>query len=131
MEGQARNPAGDEDCWQTVITLRQKKALAQGKKLKANIGENEGNTSQPQLSKATPTARWKPFTRKLPPLPKGDFKLVIRQHQGLLLTNFTSPQLSAAVSTACRRPSKWRRIPSTPKARVQHIYCVDGGPSHE
>ncbi|KAL1454723.1 hypothetical protein MTO96_027777 [Rhipicephalus appendiculatus] len=102
MKGQARNPAGDEDGWQTVLTLRQKKALAQGKKLKANVVENEGNASQSQLSKATPTARRKPFSRKLPPLPKEDFKVVIRPHQGLPLKNFTSPQLAEAVITACR-----------------------------
>ncbi|KAL1481854.1 hypothetical protein MTO96_034148 [Rhipicephalus appendiculatus] len=102
MKGQARNPAGDEDGWQTVLTLRQKKALAQGKKLKANVIENEGNASQPQLSQATPTARRKPFSRKLPPLPKEDFKVVIRPHQGLPLKNFTSPQLAEAVITACR-----------------------------
>ncbi|KAL1443111.1 hypothetical protein MTO96_046111, partial [Rhipicephalus appendiculatus] len=102
MKGQAGNPAGDEDGWQTVLTLRQKKALAQGKKLKANVVENEGNASQPQLSQATPTARRKPFSWKLPPLPKEDFKVVIRPHQGLPLKNFTSPQLAEAVITACR-----------------------------
>ncbi|KAL1427962.1 hypothetical protein MTO96_000303 [Rhipicephalus appendiculatus] len=102
MKGHARNPAGDEDGWQTVLTLRQKKALAQGKKLKANVVENEGNASQPQLSQATPSARRKPFSRKLPPLPKEDFKVVIRPHQGLPLKNFTSPQLAEAVITACR-----------------------------
>ncbi|KAH6923735.1 hypothetical protein HPB50_005802 [Hyalomma asiaticum] len=34
MQERARNPVGDEDGWQMVLTLRQKKALAQGKKLK-------------------------------------------------------------------------------------------------
>lgn len=102
MEERARNPTGDEDGWQTVLKLRRKKALAKGKKLKKNIGENEGKASQPQPSTTTPTTRRKPFFRKLPPLPKEDFKVVIRPHQGLPLKNFTSPQLAGAVITACR-----------------------------
>ncbi|KAH7968726.1 hypothetical protein HPB52_010844 [Rhipicephalus sanguineus] len=46
MEERARNPAGKEDGWQTVLKLRQKEALPRGKKLKKNIGENEGKASQ-------------------------------------------------------------------------------------
>ncbi|KAL1441928.1 hypothetical protein MTO96_031084 [Rhipicephalus appendiculatus] len=137
MKGHARNPAGYEDGWQTVLTLRQKKALAQGKKLKANVVEKEGNASQPQLSKATPTARRKPFSRKIPQLPKEDFKVVIRPHQGLPLKNFTSPQLAEAVITACRgqvsgdkfllriKPGSNIFIVSTPdQATADHIRCI-------
>lgn len=100
MRKRERDPAGDKDGWQTVLTLRQKKALAQGKKLKKNVEESERKTSQPQQS--TPTARRKPFSRKLPPLPKEDFKVVFRPHQGLRMKNLTSPQLAEAVITACR-----------------------------
>lgn len=102
MQERARNPVGDEDGWQMVLTLRQKKALAQGKKLKNSVDDSEGKASQPQQTKPTTNAGRKRMFRKLPPLPKDDFKVVIRPHQGLPMKNLTSPQLAEAVITACR-----------------------------
>ncbi|KAL1446081.1 hypothetical protein MTO96_044692 [Rhipicephalus appendiculatus] len=39
---------------------------------------------------------------KLPPLPKDDFKIVIRPHQGLPLRSITTPEMAAAVTAACK-----------------------------
>ncbi|KAL1472759.1 hypothetical protein MTO96_022789 [Rhipicephalus appendiculatus] len=40
-------------------------------------------------------------TYKLPPLPKDDFKIIIRPRQGLPLRNIVSPALAAAIIAAC------------------------------
>ncbi|KAH6924389.1 hypothetical protein HPB50_016619 [Hyalomma asiaticum] len=75
MQERARNPVGDEDGWQMVLTLRQK-ALAQGKKLKNSVDDSEGKASQPQQTKPATNAGRKRMFHKLPPLPKDDFKKV-------------------------------------------------------
>ncbi|KAH6922611.1 hypothetical protein HPB50_017290 [Hyalomma asiaticum] len=77
MQEGARNPVGDEDGWQMVLTLRQKKALAQGKKLKNSVDDSEGKASQPQQTKPTTNAGrkriknpWKNAPKLPPPRPR-------------------------------------------------------------
>ncbi|KAH7939747.1 hypothetical protein HPB52_016872 [Rhipicephalus sanguineus] len=41
--------------------------------------------------------------RKLPPLPRDDFKVIIRPHQGLPMRVLTSPTLADALIEACQR----------------------------
>ncbi|KAH7946867.1 hypothetical protein HPB52_005219 [Rhipicephalus sanguineus] len=45
--------------------------------------------------------RRKPKYRRLPPLPRDDFKVIVRPHQGLSIKSLTSPRLADAVITAC------------------------------
>ncbi|KAH7939923.1 hypothetical protein HPB52_019385 [Rhipicephalus sanguineus] len=45
--------------------------------------------------------RRKPKYRILPPLPRDDFKVIVRPHQGLPIKSLTSPTLADAVITAC------------------------------
>lgn len=95
----AKQTDGD---WQTVLTLRQKKALAQAKNQK-RYSENAG-TSTAHHTSSTPAPgkpKRKSNYRRLPPLPRDDFKIVVRPHQGLPVKNFTSPQLADAVTAAC------------------------------
>ncbi|XP_037564985.1 serine/arginine repetitive matrix protein 1-like [Dermacentor silvarum] len=80
MQKRSRNPAGDEDGWQTVLTLRQKKALAQGKKLKKNVEESKGDKeckrrlkpqAHPRASIKTRSKNpWKDTPKQPPPGPR-------------------------------------------------------------
>ncbi|KAL1477926.1 hypothetical protein MTO96_035355 [Rhipicephalus appendiculatus] len=78
----------------TVLTLRQRKQQALEPK-RANAAVQDASKtnaySQPKKKK----------TYKLPPLPKDDFKIIIRPHQGLPLRNIVSPALAAAIIAAC------------------------------
>ncbi|KAL1470178.1 hypothetical protein MTO96_040604 [Rhipicephalus appendiculatus] len=85
----------DKDAdWKTVLTLRQRKQQAFERK-RANAAVQDASKtnvhSQPKKKK----------TYKLPPLPKDDFKIIIRPHEGLPLRNIVSPALAAAIIAAC------------------------------
>ncbi|KAL1484106.1 hypothetical protein MTO96_032763 [Rhipicephalus appendiculatus] len=85
-----------------VLTVRQKKALAKaGKKFTTTEGDWDFlcPTSTP-LSQ--PTSQRRPQKRKLPPLPKEDFKVVVRPSQGLPIKELTAPQIAEAVVNACQ-----------------------------
>lgn len=86
--------------WQTVLTLRQRKA--QARERHAKTPDHDG-VSHPQQSSngQTQCPRRKPRYRRLPPLPRDDFKVIVRPHQGLPIKNFTSPTLADAVIAAC------------------------------
>ncbi|KAL1419990.1 hypothetical protein MTO96_024736 [Rhipicephalus appendiculatus] len=49
-----------------------------------------------------PTSQRRPRKRKLPPLPKEDFKVVVRPSQGLPIKELTAPQIAEAVVNACQ-----------------------------
>ncbi|KAH7957839.1 hypothetical protein HPB52_023239 [Rhipicephalus sanguineus] len=92
----------DDGGWQTVLTVRKKKALAKaGKKLTTTDGDCDFS-SPPSNSLAQPTSQRRPYKRKLPPLPKEDFKVVVRPCQGLPISELTAPQIAEAVVNACQ-----------------------------
>ncbi|XP_065296231.1 uncharacterized protein [Dermacentor albipictus] len=96
ITGSARHNAGErqrtDDDWQTVLTLRQKKQQARERKRQT---DSTGSTNPAKLKKRR---RGIP---KLPPLPKDDFKIVIRPHQGLPLKTISTPALAEAIVMAC------------------------------
>lgn len=96
ITGSARHNAGErqrtDDDWQTVLTLRQKKQQARERKRQT---DSTGSTNPAKLRKRR---RGIP---KLPPLPKDDFKIVIRPHQGLPLKTISTPALAEAIVMAC------------------------------
>lgn len=87
--------ADDDDGWRTVLTLRQRKIQARERQQASRSGPS--TNKQPQGF----FFHRKPKHRKLPPLPKDDFKVVIRPHQGLPIRTLTSPLLAQAVISAC------------------------------
>ncbi|KAH7963820.1 hypothetical protein HPB52_023143 [Rhipicephalus sanguineus] len=84
-----------EDDWHTVLTLRQKKQQARAKK------QGQKRPEEEKTKEAQPRPRRRKGV-KLPPLPKDDFKIVIRPHQGLPLRSITTPEMAAAVTAACQ-----------------------------
>lgn len=88
--------------WTLNLSKRTKRRLAKGEQVVV-----AGTTLAPtntQLS--TSLTKQKPIPssikrRKLPPLPRSDFKIVIRPKKGLLVNTFTNHQVSRAVSQAC------------------------------
>ncbi|KAH7973721.1 hypothetical protein HPB49_004184 [Dermacentor silvarum] len=86
----------------TVLTLWQKKAIAKEKtkppEYSRTLKHQEASAGQ-----ATGKSKRKPASRRFPPLPKDDFKIVVRPHQGLPVKNLTSPLLADAVIAACGR----------------------------
>ncbi|KAH7943512.1 hypothetical protein HPB52_009168 [Rhipicephalus sanguineus] len=84
-----------EDDGHTVLTLRQKKQQARAKK------QGQKRPEEEKTKEAQPRPRRRKGV-KLPPLPKDDFKIVIRPHQGLPLRSITTPEMAAAVTAACQ-----------------------------
>lgn len=92
----------DDGDWQTVLTVRQKKALARAGK-KATFSEGGYESSGPSFKPPVQPANKKKFkTRRLPPLPKDDIKVIVRPHQGLPIRELTAPQIAEAVINACQ-----------------------------
>ncbi|KAH7941321.1 hypothetical protein HPB49_012297 [Dermacentor silvarum] len=100
--GRESNQPQEDGDWPTVLPLRQRKEQA---KEKNNQTKGSGQVSG-ELRAAYQTAATSPFTRKtpiykkLPPLPKEDFKVIVRPHKGPAIRDFTSPQLAEAVTEA-------------------------------
>ncbi|XP_070395909.1 uncharacterized protein [Dermacentor albipictus] len=90
----------DEDGWQTVLTLRQKRQQA-----KERLQAKRNEPSQKEQN-SPPIRRRKVRRNKLPPLPRDDFKIILRPHQGLPLKTLTSPMLAEAVISACHNKVK-------------------------
>lgn len=85
-----------EDDWHTVLTLRQRKQQAREKKQ----GLRRPEERKPEENPLRTQRKRKGI--KYPPFPKDDFKIVIRPHQGLPLRTITTPEMAAAVSSACQ-----------------------------
>lgn len=98
--GPTRTLNAGEEGWQTVLTLRQRKAQAKERQQQASRNGPSSEISQAQ--NASGNNRRRPKYRKLPPLPRDDFKVVIRPHQGLPIRSLTSPLLAEAVIEACK-----------------------------
>ncbi|KAH8039503.1 hypothetical protein HPB51_007405 [Rhipicephalus microplus] len=90
-----------DGAWQTVLTLRQRKALAKEKKAKSVNFFTTSYHQQVSPAEATRKSKYRPAHRWLPPLPKDDFKIVVRPHQGLPVKTLTTPLLADAVIEAC------------------------------
>ncbi|KAH8024666.1 hypothetical protein HPB51_000397 [Rhipicephalus microplus] len=90
-----------DGAWQTVLTLRQKKALAKEKKAKFIDFSNTSYHQQLSTAEATGKSKYRPAYRGLPTLPKDDFKTVVQSHQGLPVKTLTSPLLADAMIEAC------------------------------
>ncbi|KAL1483374.1 hypothetical protein MTO96_050247 [Rhipicephalus appendiculatus] len=90
------NAGDDDEGWRTVLTVRQRKL--QGRERQQASWSNPGTDKQAQ---GLSNIHRKPKYRKLPPLPRDDFKVVIRPHQGLPIRTLTSPLLAEAVIAAC------------------------------
>ncbi|KAH7956898.1 hypothetical protein HPB52_013498 [Rhipicephalus sanguineus] len=85
----------DKDAdWTTALTLRQRKQQALERKRANAAVQDASKTNSHSVPK-------KKKLYKLPPLPKDDFKIIIRPHQGLPLRNIVSPALAAAIIEAC------------------------------
>ncbi|KAH7955303.1 hypothetical protein HPB52_000190 [Rhipicephalus sanguineus] len=89
-----RNADDDDGGWTTALTVRQQKLHARERQ--------QASRSVPGTDKqALSNNHRKPKYRKLPPLPRDDFKVVIRPHQGLPIPTLTSPFLAEGVIAAC------------------------------
>ncbi|KAL1473742.1 hypothetical protein MTO96_021803 [Rhipicephalus appendiculatus] len=89
--------------WQIALTLRQRKAQARDRKQKTP--DHPDVSSQPLPSDGWTQERplRKPKYRRLPPLPRDDFKVIVSPHQGLPIKSLTSAALADAVIAACGR----------------------------
>ncbi|KAL1443005.1 hypothetical protein MTO96_046143 [Rhipicephalus appendiculatus] len=92
-----------EGDWQTVLTIRQKKALARAGRKAMAAASGYDSSSQHQGPIKPPPVKKKSRVARLPPLPKDDFKIILRPHQGLPIKDLTAPQVSEAVIMATQR----------------------------
>ncbi|KAL1469971.1 hypothetical protein MTO96_040744 [Rhipicephalus appendiculatus] len=111
-----------DGAWQMVLTLRQKKSSCKKRR-------RPNQWIWPSSRKL----KHRPAYRRLPPLPKDDFKIVVRPHQGLPVKNLTSPLLADAVLAACSGQISGEQFFAPNQARLKHLHCVDaasdsGGP---
>ncbi|KAL1415812.1 hypothetical protein MTO96_028768 [Rhipicephalus appendiculatus] len=81
--------------------VREEKALAKEKKAKSVDFSRTSNHQEASTAEATGQSKHRPAYRRLPPLPKDDFKIVVQPHQGLPVKNLTSPLLADALIAAC------------------------------
>lgn len=122
-----------EGDWQTVLTIRQKKALARAGRKTVGAGGGYDSSSQHLGPPKKPPLKKKSRANRLPPLPKEDFKIIVRPHQGLPIKELTAPQISEAVIIATQRKVRGEHfllrlkpgsnifIISTPKQEVADI----------
>ncbi|KAL1471319.1 hypothetical protein MTO96_023726 [Rhipicephalus appendiculatus] len=86
-------PDADGADWQLSQTLRQRKKQAQERRSLAAL--------QAQQKQMVNSQKMGPRGQKLPPLPKDDYKIVIRPHQGLPLKAIAAPALARAIIETC------------------------------
>ncbi|KAH6940244.1 hypothetical protein HPB50_026440 [Hyalomma asiaticum] len=126
MQGRARNPVGDEDGWQMVLTLCQKKALAQGKKLKNSVDDGEGKARQPQQTKPTTNAGRKHMKD---PQVDHDCRPACASYGGDHLTgdNECKRRLKPQVRPRTKTPSKnpWKNAPKLLPPRPRWLSSDD------
>ncbi|KAH7976958.1 hypothetical protein HPB52_021925 [Rhipicephalus sanguineus] len=92
-------PSIDTDAdWKTALTLRQREKQASERRRGNAPAEHDAETNTDIKDPASLKRRRTP---KLPPLPKGDFKIVMRPHPGLPLRNITTPALATAIIESC------------------------------
>ncbi|KAH7931544.1 hypothetical protein HPB51_029814 [Rhipicephalus microplus] len=88
----AQSHAEEDASWQAAKSTKKRKQEA--------LERRRGSAGlQDQVKTGTPTFKKLP---KLPPLPKDDYKIVIRPNQGLPLRNILTPTLAQAIIEACQ-----------------------------
>ncbi|KAH8032396.1 hypothetical protein HPB51_024525 [Rhipicephalus microplus] len=88
----AQSHAEEDASWQAAkFTKKRKQEALERRRGSAGL--------QDQVKTGTPTFKKLP---KLPPLPKDDYKIVIRPNQGLPLRNILTPTLAQAIIEACQ-----------------------------
>ncbi|KAH8009757.1 hypothetical protein HPB51_019072 [Rhipicephalus microplus] len=88
----AQSHADECASWQAAESTKKRKQEA--------LERRRGSAGlQDQVKTGTPTFKKLP---KLPPLPKDDYKIVIRPNQGLPLRNILTPTLAQAIIEACQ-----------------------------
>ncbi|KAL1486623.1 hypothetical protein MTO96_046871, partial [Rhipicephalus appendiculatus] len=92
-----------EGDWQTVLTIRQKKALARAGRKPSQQRVATTRRASTRDPSSLHLRRKKSRVARLPPLPKDDFKIILRPHQGLPIKDLTAPQVSEAVIMATQR----------------------------
>ncbi|KAH8039507.1 hypothetical protein HPB51_007409 [Rhipicephalus microplus] len=92
----------DDGSWQTVLTVHQKKALAKARKKLTTTEGDYDFMSPTSKSLSQPTSQRRPQKRKLPPLSKEDFKIIVRPSQGLPIRELTATQIADTVVNACQ-----------------------------
>ncbi|KAL3193547.1 hypothetical protein MRX96_016898 [Rhipicephalus microplus] len=100
-DGTSRGKERDDDGgWKTVLTVSQKKALARAEKKVTTIEGDCDFMSPTSKSLSQPTSQRRPQKWKLPPLPKEDFKIIVRTSQGPSIRELTAPHIAEAVVNA-------------------------------
>ncbi|KAL1479870.1 hypothetical protein MTO96_051518 [Rhipicephalus appendiculatus] len=87
----------DDEGWRTVPTLRQKKQQARERQ---QAPRNDPPNSSAEKSNFPRRSR---KFRKLPPLTRDHFKVIIRPHQGLPMRILTSAMLADELIEACQK----------------------------
>ncbi|KAH8028393.1 hypothetical protein HPB51_016506 [Rhipicephalus microplus] len=88
----AQSHADEDASWQAAKSTKKRK--------QEELERRRGSAGlQDQVKRGTPTFKKLP---KLPPLPKDDYKIVIRPNQGLPLRNILTPTLAQAIIEACQ-----------------------------
>ncbi|KAH8021327.1 hypothetical protein HPB51_015194 [Rhipicephalus microplus] len=88
----AQSHAEEDASWQAAKSTKKRKQEA--------LERRRGSAGlQDQVKTGTPTFKKLP---KLPPLPKDDYKIVIRPNQGLPPRNILTPTLAQAIIEACQ-----------------------------
>ncbi|KAH8029040.1 hypothetical protein HPB51_022160 [Rhipicephalus microplus] len=88
----AQSHAEEDASWEAAKSTKKRKQEA--------LERRRGSAGlQDQVKTGTPTFKKLP---KLPPLPKDDYKIVIRPNQGLPLRNILTPTLAQAIIEACQ-----------------------------
>ncbi|KAH8009662.1 hypothetical protein HPB51_018959 [Rhipicephalus microplus] len=88
----AQSHAEEDASWQAAKSTKKRKQEA--------LERRRGSAGlQDQVKTGTPTFKKLP---KLPPLPKDDYKIVIRPNQGFPLRNILTPTLAQAIIEACQ-----------------------------
>ncbi|KAH7946872.1 hypothetical protein HPB52_005511 [Rhipicephalus sanguineus] len=88
----AQSHAEEDASWQAAKSTKKRKQEAL---------ERRRGSAGPQDQVKTGTSTFKKLP-KLPPLPKDDYKIVIRPNQGLPLRNILTPTLAQAIIEACQ-----------------------------
>ncbi|KAH7949173.1 hypothetical protein HPB49_005728 [Dermacentor silvarum] len=95
---------GKEGDWQTLLTMHSPEEASR-KSWKENRGAGSGydSSSQHLGPPKKPPLKKKSRANRLPPLPKEDFKIIVRPHQVRPIKKLTAPQISEAVIMVTQR----------------------------
>ncbi|KAH6947430.1 hypothetical protein HPB50_018917 [Hyalomma asiaticum] len=93
-----------EDCWQTVLSRRQKKSPVKEQRTASQAADcNNSSSSQPKQGSQVKHGRRPRRRRSLLPLPRENIKVVLRPHKGLVFKDLLGYEIPAAVIDTCHR----------------------------